>query len=427
MKKNILCDENYQVFISYSSKNKKLVDFLCDQLETADIKCWIAPRDIKAGAYATSILRGIEKSKVFLLIFSQHSNKSEHVLREVDYALSHKLKIVPVNIDGTIPTDAMKYYLSTIHWLDVKDYQKPSNIKMILQAIHSSLEIDNSKKTYKTPPKLSLQKYKRPLSIIFFISFISISYLMSGYTRLFHSEFISDINFPDGSKVKPYENIQKSWRIKNIGFFDWENLEMQRIGTADGDGLIKSSSSFSIPYTKSKEQIDINVNLKMPSKSGSTIAYWKSKKKDSNSFLLDKQNPIFTKLTVVSENSFIEDINCPNGSIFNINTTFVKKWKIKNITNKTWEDVYLQRANGSISLKSKNKIRLPKIEPGDSTIIHMSLTTPSEPTTVTSYWKVVDKFGNDLVENDEIYLTIIVMYDVNKIFGYKYKRCDGEP
>ncbi len=424
MGKNILDNENYQVFISYSSKDKKLADNLCNQLELNGINCWIAPRDVRIGAYATSILKGIEKSKVFLLIFSKHSNYSEHVLREIDYASSHKVKIIPINIDETTPTDAMKYYLNMIHWLDIKDCQKPSNIKKILQAIHSSLEFKYSEKTYKTTTNFSFQKYNKPLPWIFLICLISIIYFISGYSRLYHSEFISDINFPDESKVMPNENIQKTWRIKNIGFFDWEDLEMQRIGSTDGAGLISSASSFVIPYTKSNKQVDISVNLQMPSKSGSTIAYWKSKKKNSNSFLLDKQNPIFTKLTVESENSFVEDINCPNGSIFNINTTFVKKWKIKNITNKTWENVYLERVSGNMLVKSKDKIKLPKIKPGSSTIIHIALTTPLEPTTVTSYWKIVDKFGNNIVKDGEIYLTIIVLYDVSNVFGYKYTRCD---
>jgi hypothetical protein len=99
------------------------------------------------------------------------------------------------------------------------------------------LEVGNSK----TIPILSSQRYKKPLLFISFISLITISYLMAGYSRLYHSEFISDINFPDESKVKPFENIQKAWRIKNIGFYDWENLEMQRIGSTDGDGLISQS------------------------------------------------------------------------------------------------------------------------------------------------------------------------------------------
>jgi hypothetical protein len=421
--KTILSNQNYQLFISHSSKDKKVATFLCDKFEESGMTCWIAPRDVQTGAYATSILNGIEESKVFLLIFSKHSNKSEHVLREIDYALTNKLKIIPINIDGSIPTDAMKYYLNMIHWLDIKDYQKPKNLEKILQTVQSALNIKHSEKRYKRA--FLSRKSKILLLFIFLPSLVTVGYFLSKYNRLFHSEFVSDINFPDESKVKPNENIQKTWRIKNIGFLDWKDLQMQRVGTTNGDGLINSSASFDMPDAKSKETIDITVNLKMPSKSGSTIAYWKSKKKGSDSFLLEKQNPIFTKLTVVDENSFIEDINCPNGSIFDTNTLFVKKWKIKNITDKTWENAYLERVGGNILVKSKNKIQLPKIKPNDSTIIHVPLTTPSEPTTVTLYWKIVDKFGDDLIPNNEIFLTIIVVYDVKKIFGYKYEKCDN--
>ena len=34
------------VFISYSSLDKATADAVCNQLESAGISCWIAPRDI---------------------------------------------------------------------------------------------------------------------------------------------------------------------------------------------------------------------------------------------------------------------------------------------------------------------------------------------------------------------------------------------
>src|SRR5690349_20751285 len=70
------------VFISHSSADKQLADAACAALESKIVTCWIAPRDIPAGAsWRASIVEGIEDSRVMLLVFSVHANKTDQVLR----------------------------------------------------------------------------------------------------------------------------------------------------------------------------------------------------------------------------------------------------------------------------------------------------------------------------------------------------------
>ena len=60
----------FDVFISYSSKDKIAADTVCAGLETASIRCWIAPRDIRAGTeYAEGIIDGIDSCRIMVLIF----------------------------------------------------------------------------------------------------------------------------------------------------------------------------------------------------------------------------------------------------------------------------------------------------------------------------------------------------------------------
>lgn len=44
------------VFISYSSAYRKLVDALVHYLEESKIKCWYAPRDIPPGMEYTEVI-----------------------------------------------------------------------------------------------------------------------------------------------------------------------------------------------------------------------------------------------------------------------------------------------------------------------------------------------------------------------------------
>ena len=107
-------------FISYSSKDKNIADNLCAKLEQNGIKAWYAPRDV-SGPYAAAISEAIDKAKYFIVILSQNSIASEHILNEIDLAfqnLSQGMRIKPLRIDDTMFTPSFKYYLSRQHWMD---------------------------------------------------------------------------------------------------------------------------------------------------------------------------------------------------------------------------------------------------------------------------------------------------------------------
>jgi TIR domain-containing protein len=109
----------HDVFISHSSNNRTVANAVCAALESIGIRCWIAPRDVLPGrSYSGEITRAIQQSRAFVLIFSEHSNNSEQVLREVQLAANSRLHIVQFRIDAVLPSDDLEYYLSGPHWLD---------------------------------------------------------------------------------------------------------------------------------------------------------------------------------------------------------------------------------------------------------------------------------------------------------------------
>jgi TolB-like protein len=109
----------YDIFISYSSIDKAAADAVCSVLEQNGISCWIAPRNITPGRnFAQAIIDGIRSSKVFVLIFSENSNKSNQVIREVDRAVDSGLPIINLRLDDVPLTKDLEYYLSSVHWFD---------------------------------------------------------------------------------------------------------------------------------------------------------------------------------------------------------------------------------------------------------------------------------------------------------------------
>jgi TIR domain len=109
----------FDVFISYSSKDKAATDATCAALERARIRCWVAPRDIAPGAeWGASIVGAIDACRVFVLIFSSNANTSKQVTREVQRAFRNEVPVVPLRIEETKPTDTLAYFIDTVHWLD---------------------------------------------------------------------------------------------------------------------------------------------------------------------------------------------------------------------------------------------------------------------------------------------------------------------
>lgn len=108
------------VFISHSEKDKHLSDAVLSALENRDIQCWIAPRDISpGGSYAEAIVTAIEDCSCLVLIYTERSNGSGHVLREVERALKFEKNIVPIRFDESVPSRGLDYLLATVHWLSV--------------------------------------------------------------------------------------------------------------------------------------------------------------------------------------------------------------------------------------------------------------------------------------------------------------------
>jgi hypothetical protein len=111
--------EPHNVFLSHSSKDKEVADAVCATLEGRGIRCWVAPRDIPAGAnWGESIIDGITVTKVMVVILSSDSNESSQVMREVERAVNKDSAIIPFKIKDIPLSKSLEYFLSTAHWLD---------------------------------------------------------------------------------------------------------------------------------------------------------------------------------------------------------------------------------------------------------------------------------------------------------------------
>jgi hypothetical protein len=110
----------HDVFVSYSNQNKKDALVISAALEGQGIRCWIAPRDLAPGTnWAESILAAIKIARTMILVFSHHANQSQHVLREVGYAVNTAMPIIIFRLEDLPYSSSLSYYLTSHQWLEV--------------------------------------------------------------------------------------------------------------------------------------------------------------------------------------------------------------------------------------------------------------------------------------------------------------------
>jgi hypothetical protein len=133
----------HDVFISYSSQDKNVADAVCAKLESQKIRCWIAPRDVPPGeSWAGAIVEAISESKIFVLVFSDGSNKSGQVVREVGEAVDSGIPIVPLRIEDVELSREMRYYIKSIHWLDALTPPIEQHLQKISNSVQALLSIE---------------------------------------------------------------------------------------------------------------------------------------------------------------------------------------------------------------------------------------------------------------------------------------------
>jgi TolB-like protein len=123
-------------FISYASPDAEVANTLCAALETAGVSCWIAPRDVRAGAqYADSIVRAITDAAAFVLVLSANAVASSHVARELERAAAKRKPIIPFRVDAAGLNREFEYFLSNAQWIDVPALGMRAALEKLLRAL----------------------------------------------------------------------------------------------------------------------------------------------------------------------------------------------------------------------------------------------------------------------------------------------------
>ena len=122
-----MAEKLYDVFISYSSKDQKLVEAMCHYLEERNLRCFVSYRDVPKGKdWGPFIEKGIEDSKVLVYVHTEASNMSEETTREINLAFEEGCVVIPFRVSAIKYGTGKRYRLNNLNWLDAFP-QSPEN------------------------------------------------------------------------------------------------------------------------------------------------------------------------------------------------------------------------------------------------------------------------------------------------------------
>jgi len=128
----------HDVFISHAHKDKKIAGAICQKLESARVRCWLAERDISAGEDWTEATRNaIGSSRVMVLVLSENANAAPHIEREIAHAFYTRRMIIPLRLTNTLPRRDFLFYLGNVRWFDAFSPPVEQHLEELTASINS--------------------------------------------------------------------------------------------------------------------------------------------------------------------------------------------------------------------------------------------------------------------------------------------------
>lgn len=121
----------YDVFISYSRKDAKIVERIEEELNKHGISCFIDRSNIDLGAdFAEVIAKSIFECEIILFIWSESSNQSENTANEIALAIDFEKSIVSFKIGAFKPDYKLAYRLIRFNRIDAVAFNESHIVEL---------------------------------------------------------------------------------------------------------------------------------------------------------------------------------------------------------------------------------------------------------------------------------------------------------
>ena len=204
--------------------------------------------------------------------------------------------------------------------------------------------------------------------------------------RVREAMFVADETVPDGTSFQPGTSFIKTWRLRSSGTIPWGPDCVLAFFSGDQLG---APASVPLPDARPGEEVSVSVNMTSPSGAGRFRSNWKPKDGSGNFFeMVVWAEIVVAGTTVLDDAGLIEDIALPDAMSMQPNTTFLKKWKVKNTGTTIWKSGYQLAFFDGEKLDAPDSVPVPFTRPGEEVEVSISLKAPEAPGAYRSTWQL---------------------------------------
>jgi TIR domain len=116
---------SYDIFLSYSRTDKALADQFMEAAKERGLTVWYDQLISGGQDWRNSIVEALRSSKSLVILFSEASNDSRQLIKELAIADNFSKLVIPVLIEDTEPRGPYLYEMASRNWINL--YPNPSS------------------------------------------------------------------------------------------------------------------------------------------------------------------------------------------------------------------------------------------------------------------------------------------------------------
>lgn len=128
------------LFVCFSSKDEAVAREVVEALEASGLQCWISLRDVLPGQnYQEAIVQALESASGIVFLFSEHSNKSQEIRKELSIGGSINVPVFPLRLSPIAASGALRYELAIRQWIDIFPHRQHA-LARLAQTIKDTID-----------------------------------------------------------------------------------------------------------------------------------------------------------------------------------------------------------------------------------------------------------------------------------------------
>lgn len=200
--------KKYDVFISYSRKDRIVVLDFAEKLKNIGFNVWIDYEGIHSSDdFKSRIVEAINDSTCFVFFSSANSNNSQYTIKEVGVSVQLKKHIIPIKLDDTAYAHSILFDLVNIDYVDATQHDMDYVFKKVAEVIAlycgrqcDIQHVDNSFTYSKKDPKIRRRSMHTIVVAFIFVGIVGIVAALVLFNKRNNSN-VERINAADSVEV----------------------------------------------------------------------------------------------------------------------------------------------------------------------------------------------------------------------------------